>query len=317
MSPNTGPNTVPIVLSCLPPPPQRTLSGRSAGITNVNPSYLTGMGIRLHGELGKDDEQRRERQRAAGRKYEEAHAGQRREKQRLAAQRRRERITCVPPGEQEKIRTRQRIHNANYRANHRSHLRKASMRRRTLTNPNALPRQGCLRKPKEYTAHQLAHHGLVNTYKIAKRRCMKNVPETPAYLPPEIVKSICRRHMRHMLPHVPSHQAVYLGHRPCTSTATTTRRQARRSTVKTITEDYDADPADKHKECNEDEDIDNPGHRVPIIEDIEYPSSRTSSTHYRGHRVPIIEDTEYPSSRTPGTEDQASRMRMTMVKDAA
>ncbi|KAF9029684.1 hypothetical protein BDZ89DRAFT_1112479 [Hymenopellis radicata] len=131
------------------------------------------MGIRLHGELGEKDEQLRERQRAAGRKYEEAHAVQRRERQHLAAQRRRERIIRLPPAEQEKIRARQRIHNANYRANHRSHLRKASMRRRSLANPDALPRRGHLYKPEEYAAHQLARHKLVNEFKTTKRRCMK------------------------------------------------------------------------------------------------------------------------------------------------
>ncbi|KAF9025083.1 hypothetical protein BDZ89DRAFT_1135659 [Hymenopellis radicata] len=140
---------------------------------HVNPVQLTGMGIRLHGELGKEDEQRRERQRAAGRKYEEAHTVQRRERQRLAAQRRRERSTSLPPAEQAKIRARQRTHNTNYRANHRSHLRKASMRRRSLANPDALPRRGCLYKPEEYAAHQLARHKLVNEFKTAKRRWMK------------------------------------------------------------------------------------------------------------------------------------------------
>ncbi|KAF9003204.1 hypothetical protein BDZ89DRAFT_1049911 [Hymenopellis radicata] len=148
------------------------------------------MGVRLQGKLGEEDERRRERQRAAGRKYEEAHAVQRREKQRLAAQRRREHIACLLPAEQERIRARQRTHNANYRANHRSHLRKASMRHRTLcaytsilpqlistflgrANPDAFPRQGRLHKPEEYTAHQLARLKLVNEFKVAKRWWMK------------------------------------------------------------------------------------------------------------------------------------------------
>ncbi|KAF9041926.1 hypothetical protein BDZ89DRAFT_1034739 [Hymenopellis radicata] len=116
------------------------------------------------------DEQRRASQRFAEKKYEEANAGERREKRRLAAQKRRERITSLPLAEQERIRTRQRIYNANYRANHRSHLRKASMRRRTLANPDALPRQGCLHMPKEYTTHQLARHKLINNLTNSRLR---------------------------------------------------------------------------------------------------------------------------------------------------
>ncbi|KAF9027221.1 hypothetical protein BDZ89DRAFT_815686 [Hymenopellis radicata] len=151
----------------------RSLSSITTSTTHIvkTQSQTSTSVIYLNGDpppwrAGEKDEQLRERQRAAGRKYEEAHAVQRRERQRLAAQR-------LPPAEQEKIRARQRIHNANYRANHRSHLRKASMRRRSLANPDALPRRGHLYKPEEYAAHQLARHKLVNEFKTTKRRCMK------------------------------------------------------------------------------------------------------------------------------------------------